>query len=211
MATAISELSTLNSVTDTDLLIVSHLSGESYVTRSLSAGNFATAQALQQTASTASNAYGIADSANTKATNLQTLVPNQATSQNQLADKNFVNSSVQTATANFRGNWAAWADVPATSADYPVDYANSKVPTVNDYLVVVDASDLSSSYEGTWRFKYSGAWATDGKSGWLPEYQVNETPMTAAQLAAINSNITSAKIEYYDAMLDGLENLISSL
>ena len=42
MATAISELSQLNAVTDTDLFIISHLSGESYVTRSLSAGNFAT-------------------------------------------------------------------------------------------------------------------------------------------------------------------------
>ena len=42
MATAISELSRLNQATDTDLFIVSHLSGESYVTRSLSAGNFAT-------------------------------------------------------------------------------------------------------------------------------------------------------------------------
>ena len=49
MATAISELSTLNSVTDTDLLIVSHLSGESYVTRSLSAGNFATKSFVENT------------------------------------------------------------------------------------------------------------------------------------------------------------------
>jgi len=49
MATAISELSTLNSATDTDLLIVSHLSGESYVTRSLSAGNFATKSFVENT------------------------------------------------------------------------------------------------------------------------------------------------------------------
>ena len=60
---------------------------------------------------------------------------------------------------------------------------------------------MSSVYEGTWRFKYSGTWSTDGKNGWLPEYQVNETPMTAAQLAAINSNITSAKVELYDEAL----------
>ena len=128
-----------------------------------------------------------------------------------MADKAFVNSSVQTATANFRGNWSTWADVPSVSSDYPEDYAGSKIPTVNDYLVVQDASDLSSVYEGTWRFKYSGTWSTNGKNGWQPEYQVNETPMTAAQLAAINSNITAAKVTYYDTTLSGLEQLIDSI
>ena len=127
--------------------------------------------------------------------NINALIPEQASDQNQLADKNFVNSSVQTATANFRGNWDDWADVPTNADDYPVDYAGSKTPTVNDYLVVQDASDYTlETLEGTWRFKYSGTWATDGKNGWLPEYQVNETPLTAAQLAALNSGATTTNI-----------------
>lgn len=126
---------------------------------------------------------------------IEGLIPSQATTSNQLADKNFVNSSVQTATANFRGNWANWAAVPTSSSDYPEDYAGSKVPTVNDYLVVQDASGYTGeTLEGTWRFKYTGDWSTDGKSGWLPEYQVNETPLTAAQLAAINSGVTSTVV-----------------
>ena len=45
--TTISELSQLNSITDTDLLIVSHLSGQEYVTRSLSAGHFASKQFIE--------------------------------------------------------------------------------------------------------------------------------------------------------------------
>lgn len=119
-------------------------------------------------------------------------IPTQASTSNQLADKAFVNSSVQTATANFRGNWASWASVPTNANDYPADYAGSRTPTTNDYLVVGDASDYSgATLTGTWRFKYTGVWATDGKAGWSPEYQVNETPMTAAQLAAINSGITA--------------------
>lgn len=140
-------------------------------------------------------------------------IPPQASTSNKLADKAFVNSSVQTATANFRGNWATWDDVPTNANDYPVDYAGSKTPTVNDYLVVQDASDYvgSQTLDGTWRFKYSGVWGTDGKNGWLPEYQVNETPMTAAQLAAINSNITAEKVAYYDSSLSGLEDLIDSI
>lgn len=123
------------------------------------------------------------------------LIPNQASTSNQLADKNFVNSSVQTATANFRGNWDDWADVPTVATDYPVDYAGNKTPTVNDYLVVQDASDYTEeALEGTWRFKYTGNWDVDGKAGWHPEYQVNETPLTAAQLAALNSGITDTLV-----------------
>lgn len=134
----------------------------------------------------------------TNTTDISTIngkIPAQATSSNQLADKAFVNSSVQTATANFRGNWGTWASVPTSASSYPADYAGSTTPTVNDYLVVQDASDYTGdTLEGTWRFKYSGTWATDGKNGWLPEYQVNETPLTAAQLAALNSGITSSDV-----------------
>lgn len=131
---------------------------------------------------------------------IEAKIPAQATSQNKLADRAFVNSSVQTATANFRGNWDSWADVPSDSALYPADYAGSKIPTTNDYLVVKDASDyrVENPLEGTWRFKYSGVWETDGKNGWNPEYQVNESPMTADQLAAINSGITEGKVDGYD-------------
>ena len=122
-------------------------------------------------------------------------IPSQASSSNQLADKAFVNSTVQTNTANFRGNWATWAAVPTNASDYPEDYAGSKTPTVNDYLIIQDASDYTGqTLEGTWRFKYTGDWATLGKNGWMPEYQVNETPMTAAQLAALNSGITSTLV-----------------
>ena len=155
----------------------------------------------------ASDAYEIATLAYGKTGDLEALVPAQASTQNQLADKAFVNSSIQTSTANFRGNWETWVSVPTNVNLYPEDYAGSKVPTVNDYLVVQDASGYVDPYpsaeplEGTWRFKYSGTWATDGKEGWLPEYQVNETPMTAAQLAAINSNITSVKVALYDDAL----------
>lgn len=71
-------------------------------------------------------------------------IPTQASSTNKLADKAFVNSSVQTATANFRGNWDNWSSVPTESNLYPSDYIGSTTPTINDYLVVKDASDYDS-------------------------------------------------------------------
>lgn len=150
----------------------------------------------------AHEAYDIATNALGGVSDIQVLIPAQASDSNQLADKAFVNSSVQTATANFRGNWSTWADVPIEVLGYPTDYTGSRTPTVNDYLVVQDASGyVGETLEGTWRFKYSGTWETSGKSGWLPEYQVNETPLTSAQLAALNSNITAAKVAQYDAAL----------
>lgn len=140
-------------------------------------------------------------------------IPAQASASNQLADKAFVNSTVQTSSANFRGNWANWAAVPTNADDYPVDADGNKTPTKNDYLVVQDASDYTATtLTGTWRFKYSGEWATDGKAGWHPEYQVNETPLTAAQLAALNSGATAALItKLEDIPADAEANAIDSI
>ena len=138
---------------------------------------------------------------------INNLIPNQASSENQLADKSFVNSTVQTNTANFRGNWNDWSDVPTDENDYPQDYSGSKIPTVNDYLVVRNASDYTlETLNGTWRFKYVGVWETDGKNGWIPEYQVNEEPFTSEQLYAINSGITSDKVSEYDSHLIDTSN-----
>ena len=126
-------------------------------------------------------------------------IPSQASTTNQLADKDFVNSSIQTQTAHFRGNWDTWSDVPTSASSYPADDDGNTTPTSNDYMVVQDSSGYpvgtgEDPLAGTWRFKYSGVWSTNGKNGWLPEYQVNETPLTAAQIAAINSGITSTLV-----------------
>lgn len=118
-------------------------------------------------------------------------IPAQASAVNKLADKAFVNSSVQTAAANFRGNWASKSAIPTDYTLYPADYAGNKKPTTNDYLVI--QADESQD-GGTWRYKYTGDWDTDGINGWNVEYEVNETPLTAAQLAALNSGVTEAKV-----------------
>ena len=126
---------------------------------------------------------------------IEAKIPVQASSSNQLADKQFVNSSIQTQTAYFRGSWATWSAVPTSANDYPADANGNKTPTTNDYMVVQDASGYTlETLTGTWRFKYSGVWSTDGIAGWLPEYQINETPLTSAQLAALNSGANTTNI-----------------
>ena len=183
------------------------------------------------------------------------MIPAQASSSNQLADKNFVNSSIQTETASFRGTWDTFDDIPADVMGLPGETADN-----NDYLVVRDSSDYARlfdideiafnvgdivadfgshnqyklyicvadvnyddtpdaprpsadtnheywqetesnpAYEGTWRYKYVPSGSSYNKYNWLPEYQVNEKPLTAAQLAALNSNITAAKVGKLDAL-----------
>lgn len=126
---------------------------------------------------------------------IQDLIPNQASTSNQLADKQFVNSAIQTNSAHFRGNWSTWADVPTDVNDYPADDDGNKTPTTNDYMVVRNASDYTGdTLVGTWQFTYTGLWATNGKSGWQPRFQINESPLTPAQQTALDSGITPSLV-----------------
>lgn len=142
------------------------------------------------------------NSITTRVTSIENKIPNQASSENQLADKSFVNSSIQTSTANFRGTWSTWSDVPSNPSLYPQDERGNTTPTTNDYLVVSNASDYTEqTLSGTWRFKYVGSWETNGKNGWIAEYQVNEEPLTSEQIYALNSGVTAEKVSGYDSHL----------
>lgn len=102
------------------------------------------------------------------------LIPAQASASNQLADKDFVNSSIETATATFRGTFTSLADLLATSGDKN-DYA---------YLKTLDATSGLYSFD-----KY-----TYGTNGWEYAYTINSSGFTAEQLAALNSGITSTLV-----------------
>ena len=142
-----------------------------------------------------------------RVSSIEEIIPSQASTSNKLADKAFVNSTIQTNTANFRGNWNTWSDIPTDINLYPQDYAGGRTPTVNDYLVVQDASDYpSDTLAGEWRFKYTGVWSTNSKIGWMPEYRVNEEPFTSEQWFAINSGITSTKVSSYDSHVTNKNN-----
>lgn len=140
---------------------------------------------------TLSNVQDDIQNATEQIADIQSVIPATANPENQLADQGFVNSSIQTATAYFRGDWATWADVPSDPSLYPVDATGNRTPTTNDYMVVITDEQTNG---GTWRYKYTGLWSEQGKSGWQAEYQVNETPFTAAQNAALNSGVTAQAV-----------------
>lgn len=134
----------------------------------------------------------------TNKTNITTIngkIPSAASTSNQLADKQYVDNAVQTNSAHFRGNWATWSAVPTSATSYPADDDGNKTPTVNDYMVVQDASDYTGeTLDGAWQFTYTGTWSTNGKAGWLPRFQINEDPLTPSQQAALDSGITSTLV-----------------
>ena len=101
-------------------------------------------------------------------------IPAQATAQNQLADKDFVNSSISTATADFKGTYNSLQDLEQVTAN------------ANDYaFVIATDADGNTVYK---RYKW-----VDG-SGWTWEYDLNNSSFTAAQWAAIQSGITAALV-----------------
>ena len=127
--------------------------------------------------------------------------------------KDEVNALVQSNSAHYRGFYATWSDVPSDASLYPEDDDGNRVPGPNDYMAVGDMSDYPSGgdssdssspegdeYSGAWRMTYSGSWSDNGKYGWHPAFQYNESPLTPEQQSALNSGITSAKVEKLDAL-----------
>lgn len=112
---------------------------------------------------------------------IQTLIPGQASAQNQLADKKFVNSSIGTNTANYISNngqpFASMAELEAYSGTI----------TNNDYAFVV-GTDGAGNTTYT-RYKYNANTQT-----WAAEYVLNNSSFTAAQWATIQSGMTDEDV-----------------
>ena len=98
-------------------------------------------------------------------------IPAAASSSNQLADKQFVNSSIQTNTAEFKGTFNSLAELQQVTAN------------ANDYGYVVSTDSAGNTVYS--RYKY-----VEG-TGWVFEYNLNNSSFTAAEWAAIQSGITA--------------------
>ena len=103
-------------------------------------------------------------------------IPPQASSSNQLADKNFVNSSIATNTANFLGTYTSMADIEAIPN-----------PTNNDYVFLQTTDSAGNNVFD--RYKYNAE-----QEEWLFEYELNNSSFTAEQWATINSGLTSSSV-----------------
>lgn len=99
-------------------------------------------------------------------------IPAQANSENKLADKDFVNSSISTNTAYFRGTFESMQALEVYSGE----------KTNNDYAFVVGVDAAGNTKYS--RYKWNGL-------SWVFEYDLNNSSFTAEQWAAIQSGITA--------------------
>lgn len=131
---------------------------------------------------------------------IKEVIPDAATPQNKLADKAFVNSSIATATATFRGAYNLVTDLSLTTAATRAQIATALAGAVstadnNDYAFVqVPTADVTpTEIAQVERYKYNG-------SAWAFEYALNNSGFTASQWAALNSGITSGLVGKLSAL-----------
>lgn len=122
-----------------------------------------------------------------KVSTIESEIPSQASSSNQLADKNFVNSSISTNTANFLGTYTSMADIEAIQN-----------PTNNDYVFLQTTDSAGNNVFD--RYKYNA-----DQEEWLFEYELNNSSFTAEQWATINSGLTQSSVT------QNIENAINAL
>ena len=152
------------------------------------------------TAKIATNTANIAT--NTSAISaIEAKIPAEATAQNQLADKEFVTSSIAMNVATFRGTYNLVSDLRLTvdatheaTAEAIAEYLSTLQPPVepenNDYVFVQVPREPSDptviAHVDCYKCSGSGSTAT-----WEYAWSFDNSSFTAAQWDAINSGITS--------------------
>ena len=124
---------------------------------------------------------------------INALIPNQATTSNQLADQGFVNSSIATNTAYFIGTFNSVAELEAYSGTL----------TNNDYAFVATTDSAGNTLYD--RYKYNA-----DTQQWIFEYELNNSSFTASQWASINSGATTANIAKISTNETAINNHIAN-
>lgn len=127
---------------------------------------------------------------------IEELIPAQASSSNQLADKDFVNSSIATNTAYFLGTYDIVSDLGLTTSATHAQVATAIATKLSSLSITVSNNDYvfvsypdatqAGQYTQFDRYKYN---ADDVE--WDYEYTLNNSSFTAEQWDAINSGITA--------------------
>ena len=146
---------------------------------------------------------------------IEAVISEQASRTNKLADKDFVNSSIATATATHRGTFNLVSDLGLPVTATHTQIANriaSKlteqgiVADNNDYVFVQISNEASKPEEilRVERYKNNG-------TRWAFEYELNNSSFTAAQWAALNSGITETQRETMQAEIAANKAKIAAL
>lgn len=132
-------------------------------------------------------------------------IPSQASSSNKLADRDWVNSTINSLAAfyitkNAQGDpFATYSELASATTFY--SGGQVRVPTRNDYCLVISDENHDNA---SCRYIYQG-------TQWDFQFVVNETPFTADQLAALNSGITSALVSQIGTNTNAITTINSKL
>ena len=133
----------------------------------------------------------------TNISGINDVIPAQATSSNQLADKNFVNSSVSTNTAEFKGTYVFVTDLNSDMSNLGVaiNDAGYSAANDNDYCFIVSTdADGNTVYN---RYKHT---VVNNVGSWSFEYSLNNSSFTSNQWESIQSGITSNLVSKLSAL-----------
>lgn len=135
---------------------------------------------------TAANQDTIDNALDGRLDTVEGLIPAQATAQNQLADKAFVNSSIASETAHYISDGGNPFTDPS---QLPTQGVNN-----NDYAFVSGRDTAGNSYYD--RYK---ATVASGVVTWAKEYRLNNSSFTAEQWASISSGISAVLVLSYSS------------
>lgn len=126
---------------------------------------------------------------------IEALIPAQATSSNQLGDKDFINSSIATNTAYYISNNGQPFNSVAELEAYTGTVTN------NDYAFVTGVDEQGNTYYDRYKATVIGSTIT-----WAKEFRLNNSSFTAVQWSAITSGITSALVSSYNSHIANTSN-----
>ncbi len=144
---------------------------------------------------------------------IEGVIPEQASKDNQLATRNFVNSSIQASAARFltptedgKSQWSSFTVLQAGPWYYEGQLTQ---PTNNDYAVFLKSAEESGSgVVEQWRALYQKSGSEEGH--WAEQYKMGSA-FTAAQQAAIDSGITEDLVTQIGTNQSNISNLDSKL
>lgn len=135
--------------------------------------------------SRATTIEGVDDTQDNRLEAIEALIPPQAATTNQLADKDFVNSSITAQASRLLSYDSNGSPFPTQNTLFTAAtfyYGPTAVtPTDNDYAIVQEDETQDN---GQVRYTFQNG-------NWIFVYKINDAPFTNAQQAAINSGVTS--------------------
>ena len=180
--------------------------GTSVVTNKVAVlGSMAGETASDYSTTTVANTLYAAKSLESTVSGIEAKIPSEATAQNQLADKDFVNSSIATETANFIGTFDNESSLEAytgtvTNNDYAFVINSVVTDNGNDWATFADLD----AYSKTHLTNFDYAWVVNGTAFDLYRFDIVEQEWVSRATAIAKDSVSlNTAYNRYKAVVSG--------